>query len=427
MPQIKSLLLSRGATQGMLALFDQSIASVTTFLTMLLLAQSCSQDEVGIYSLCFSLVMLANVIQERALLSPYLVFVHQRENQSDDKLLGSTLVHQAVLAFLVTLSVSAYLVYLFVSNSNQQMTTSVVVLLFATPAMMLRDFVRTISFTHLKMRGALVVDAAVFVLQIGGIGLLAYLDLLTVPRALLVVGASCAVATVLWLATKQQDFSIEWTEVPGDWKKHWAYSKWLVAGRLLGNGSRLFMPWVVAWMIDLSSAGALAVCATLAGISWVFVRGINNLMRPRAVQALNHGGTKALVSELSLTAIIFSICLGSMCVVYLFAGDWLLRILYGPDFTDATPALIVLGFNTLATSLAMTSSNGLAALERPKGNFLGEAATFVTTVVLAVPLINAYGITGAAGAILGGSLASVVVMTAVLSRELRTLDATTGR
>ena len=68
----------------------------------------------------------------------------------------------------------------------------------------------------------------------------------------------------------------------------------------------------------------------------------------------------------------------------------------------------------------MTSSNGLAALERPKANFLGEMATFVTTIALAFPLIDAYGITGAAGAILGGSLASVFVMTSVLWHELQT-------
>ena len=47
----------------------------------------------------------------------------------------------------------------------------------------------------------------------------------------------------------------------------------------------------------------------------------------------------------------------------------------------------------------MTSSNGLAALECPIGNFLGEAATFGTTVALAAPLVSSYGITGAAGAI----------------------------
>jgi len=419
---MRKLLTSHGARQGVLALVDQCLSSATTFATMLLLARTCTQDELGIYSLCFSLVLFACVLQERSLSTPYLAFVHDRNEQSAAKLLGSTFVHQSILSLFISLGLLAFFFYLLMSEGVTNMSVSVLVLCFTTPFFLLRDFVRTVSFTHLRIPSAIFVDALVIVLQIGGIGALAYGGVLTIPRAFAVIGAACGLAATLWLATQQQPFSICWGKVLRDWKLHWNYARWLVFGRLLGNGSRICMPWIVAWLLDRSAAGVLAACATVVGISWVFIRGMNNLMRPRSVRALNHGGTSVLVRELWLTGIVFTTFLGGMCLLYLVAGQWLLRVLYGPDFALAAPALVILGLNALATSLAMTSSNGLTALQRPKGNFLGEAATFVVTVSLAVPLALRFGITGAAGAILAGSLASAVVMTAVLFRELRNVE-----
>ena len=50
-------------------------------------------------------------------------------------------------------------------------------------------------------------------------------------------------------------------------------------------------------------------------------------------------------------------------------------------------------------------------------------AVATVTVVTAVPLVIGYGITGAAAAMVAGGLASFLVMTFVLARELRRVDA----
>ncbi len=51
------------------------------------------------------------------------------------------------------------------------------------------------------------------------------------------------------------------------------------------------------------------------------------------------------------------------------------------------------------------------------------AATFLVTVVTAVPLVLGYGITGAESVTVAGGLASFLVMISVLARDLRQVDA----
>lgn len=414
---------STGARQGVLALVDQGIASTTTFLTMLILARNCSQDEVGIYSLCLSLVLFASMIQGRALSVPYMVFSAERSGLASASLLGSTLVHQAVLAGLTVLVSLAYCGYLVSTEGFSTMTISMLALCAATVPYMIREFLRTVCFAHFRLRSAVAIDGLVFLLQIGSLGLLVWLERLTIPVTFLAIGIACALGAGYWFAGNREGrFHFDWSAIRSDAKLHWDYSRWLVYGRLLGDGCQVAMPWVVAALIDRSAAGVLAVCVTLAGFSWVFVRGLNNLLQPRAIRAFNDLGKKGLVQELFRSAAIYAVVLGTVCVVFALAGTWLLGTIFGPEFSWAKTVLVVLGVNTLVTSLALTSSNGLNALQLPEANFWGEAATFVAIAVAAVPLITAYGILGAAVAMLCGAMASFLVMTWVLVRRLRIVD-----
>lgn len=419
---VRELVASQGARQGILALVDQCLASATTFLTMAIIARTCTQAEVGIYSLCYSILLFAIVMQERSLSAPYLVFAHQRQGAAAASLLGSTLVHQVVLATVIAVCELCFFGYLMATEGFSTMAASVLVLAVVTLPVMLREFLRTVCFAHLRMAAALVVDSVASGLQLSALLALAVWGGLTIPKAFLAMGVACLFATVVWFFAKTRPLEFRRDQIALDWRRHWGYSRWLVFGRLLGNGSRLFMPWVVAAMLGLSPAGVLASAATLAGLSWVFVRGMNNLLLPRAVRAYHYSGKDALVRELWRSAVVYVLLLGGMWLVYVFAGRWLLATVFGESFAAGAPALVLLGVNTLAIGLAITSSNGLAALERPKANFWGEGATFLATIIPAYPFISAFGITGAAGAMLTGALASLVVMTTVLLRELRRVD-----
>ncbi len=421
--KVRKVVDSKGARQGVLALFDQGIASTTTFLTMLILARVCTPEEVGIYSLCLSLVLFASMIQARGLSVPYMVFSAQRQDAALASLLGSTLVHQLILALLTVLAACLYSGYLFATEGASTMAFSVLALCVAIVPYMLREFLRTVCFAHFRLRTALVVDGLVFLLQVGLLLAMAWLEKLTIPYSFLAISVACAFGALSWFVGKPKvEFTFDRRAIQAHWKQHWTYSRWLVYGRLLGDGCQVAMPWIVAGLIDRSAAGVLAVCVTLAGFSWVFVRGLNNLLQPRAIRAFNKYGKKGLHVELFRSAAIYSVVLGTVCVIFVLGGSWLLEKIFGPEFSWANSVLVILSVNTLVTSLALTSSNGLNALQLPEANFWGEVATFIAISLTVYPLISEFGVAGAAWSMLFGAIASFLVMTLVLVKNLRAVD-----
>ena len=410
------------AKQGLLALLDQGIASATTFLTLLILARTVTKDELGIYSLCLSLVLFATMLQERALAMPYMVFSPKQPKTKSSHLLGSVLVHQAILTVLAVIAVLAYGTYLAVTEGFSEMTVGIVSLSIAMVPFMLRDFFRSLCFAHFQLVHSLWIDATVFTLQIGGLLLLRSRDLLAVPTCFFLVGLACAAGCTTWLNRTNQSMTFDWKEAQDTWQEHWAFSKWLVIGRLLGNGCQVAIPWIVAAMIDRSAAGVLAVCATLAGLSWVFVRGLNNLLQPRAIRAFHTQGKRGLLKEVLGSCLFYGLILGAMCLAFVLVGSWLLSTVFGAEFAEGSTVLILLGLNSLITSLALSCSNALNAMERSEVNFIGELATCLGTLLTAYPLIHFYGIEGAAGAMLAGAVGCLVTMAAVLARELQCVD-----
>src|ERR1035438_208101 len=60
--------------QSIVSLADQGVASATNFLTGIIIARACSKEELGLYMLGFSLVLLAGGLQTTLICTPYMVF-----------------------------------------------------------------------------------------------------------------------------------------------------------------------------------------------------------------------------------------------------------------------------------------------------------------------------------------------------------------
>ena len=337
------------------------------------------------------------------------------------RLLGSVLLHQQLLAVISTALVLGYSVYLLASESLSAMTTGTLALCAAMIPFMLRDFLRSICFAKFQLQQALVLDVVVMILQLGGLLALSSSGTLSVTTSFVAIAVACAAGSLSWWLLFRPQIEISLASAKSTWSKHWRFSRWLVYGRLIGQGCQLVMPWVVAAMLSRAAAGELSVCATLAGLSWVFVRGLNNLLQPRAVRAFNQGGKSGLIRETLGSSLVYGVILGCMLLVFVLAGPWLLAI-FKPKFSDASMVLVILGLNTLVTSLALTCSNGLNAMQLSQANFKGEVATGVSTLLAAYPMISWFGIAGAAGAMLTGAVACLLTMGWVFFNELRRVD-----
>ena len=265
----------------------------------------------------------------------------------------------------------------------------------------------------------MVMDSLVCVIQLGGIAFLAWKGWLTIPLAFLVLGMACLFPTAIWLLVRPQPYRIQRLQVWDDWCSSWSYARWLVAARSLGIASHFLVPWIIVWLINEPAAGAYATCANLVGLSLMFVMGLNNFVQPRAVRAYHQGGARALCRALAETVAALFLVLSGLCVVYYFAGGWLLGAIYGSQYAAHGSVVFALGLSMLVVSFSMAAENGMSALGRPRGVFWGAFSYCAVSMLLALMLIGTWQLVGVAVALIGGGIAGSIVTCATLVRLLR--------
>ena len=80
--------------QGVLSLADQGVASITNFVTGVIIARASSKEEFGLYMLGFSLILLVTDLQTSVIATPYMVYAPRLKGRAHALYAGSTLVHQ---------------------------------------------------------------------------------------------------------------------------------------------------------------------------------------------------------------------------------------------------------------------------------------------------------------------------------------------
>ena len=407
---------------GSLALLDQIVVSGTNFATTLLLSNLCSQPEMGLFGLAWTIFGFQRTAQERMLSAPYMVFAHRPE-QNKSTWLGSSLYHQRVFGISCTAIAWILAVVFFITDRPAGMGPVMLALGLMSSFLLLRDHVRAVCSTHFTYHVSLMVDVATSALQLGGIALLYVCGALTIWSSILVLGAACLLPTAVWLWKKPQPYELSSDRYLQDWKTSWGYSKWLVAARTIGISGLYLVPWIVAFLMDEAAVGTFTVCTNLAGFSLMFIMGINNFFAPRTISAFQTGGTAALVRSLLETLVVFSTILGAVTTLMYFLGDWLLGF-YGPEYVGHGAVAFYLCLSILCVGISIAWGNGLAALGKPRGYFLGEVAYFVTAVTLAWFLIPTWELRGASIALVGASLAVSFVTGLVLLRLILQVEAT---
>ncbi len=293
-------------------------------------------------------------------------------------------------------------------------------LLGAAPFLLLRWFVRLVSIAHFQVAAAAALDAVVAAVQVGGLLLLGCFHLLTVPAAYLVIGAACAAGCLGWFLTRQQPLRFARAHALADWRHNWAFSKWVLASNLVGSTAACLVPWVIMAAYGKSATGLLAACATMAGISNLFVASLDGFLTSKAAHAFTAGGVPRLLRILWTAALLFCAVPGAFCLLLVAVGGPLVRFVYGADYSGAGPIVVVLAAAVFVNAIGNNAGRGLLVIERPRANMLPDVCSLVVTLVVLFCLLS-WGPLGAAAATLAGNAAGCVMRSWALAVALKTI------
>ena len=189
----------RALHQGILSLADQAVASATNFLTGVIIARTCSKEELGLYMLGFSLILLMTDFQTSLITTPYMVYAPRLKGRAHALYTGSTLIHQLAFCLITMLGVACGAFAVTSGMGPRGLGPVLWALCVVIALIMLREHARRVSFARLKLRTAFLFDTLIAVGQISGLLLLARFRLLSASRAYWVIGSVCGIAVLGWL------------------------------------------------------------------------------------------------------------------------------------------------------------------------------------------------------------------------------------
>lgn len=421
--RLNQILTSPQVQKSALAIADQAVVSGANFVTNVIIGRACGKPELGLYGLVWSLVFFARGVQEQLVTSPYMVYCGRRHPGELPRYTGSILVHQLALAMLATLLVAGWT---WSGYAPPDLVPVLGVLVTALPMLLLREFVRALSFAHLEAMTALILDSVVVALQLTALALLAAFGWLTVELACSVIAAACGWAILGWFLLRRQPLAASWEDVWSDWLQNWTFGKWALASQLLASASPYILPWVVFGTQGEAETGGYSAASTIIGAANMFIIGMSNYLAPESARAFSHGGVSALQGVLTRGALVYLAAIGAFCAATLALGDQLAVWLFGSEYSGVGAIVGLLSLALLANSLGMVAGNGLWAMERPSANFAADVAAMIVTVIATVSLVPGWGARGAAAALFLGNTTGTLIRGWQLRRWMRWMQAMAG-
>ena len=395
-------------SRSLISLMDQVIVSGTTFFTMYLVSGECSKAEVGAFALAATIVNFIRTVQERAIAAPYLAFAF-KPGFDRNSFRGSSFVHQGVFATLVAIVAIGVVTFEWGMGFDRTSQSLAASLALTIPLLMVRDQIRAISAANFEFGRQLLLDIAIAFIQFSALLSMAWLNQFSIVKVYVVMGVACLIPSFFWLWLHRQVLEVDRLKIVSDWNHNWRYSRWLVGARVVGIFGYVIVPWMVAYFLDKSAAGAFAVCSSLVGVSLMFVTGLNNFFQPRTIREYHRSGVSGLRISMIESVVIVSGVLTMISIGLAFLGNELLDLLFGSDYATYGSIAFLLSLSTLSVSFSVLFGNGLAALGNSRQYFWGEFACCAVSVSSAAILIPVWGLGGAAlSLILGGAASSLV-------------------
>ncbi|MEX2112396.1 MAG: lipopolysaccharide biosynthesis protein [Pirellulales bacterium] len=405
------------ASKGLLSIFDQAIVSGTSFLTAAIIGRTTSPDELGLYYLVLSIVLVVSGIQDNVISAPYIVYSKRRQGRELAEFAGSLWFHHLVMIVITVVALSALIVILSATGLTK-ITPGLWALVGAAPLLLLRQGIRRFAFAGLHVRSAIALDAVVAVAQLGGLFLLGYFGRLSLFGIYAVMGGACGLACWGWYLLDRPRVRFVRERFMPDWRHNWAFGKWALRSYLVGNTTPQLMLWIVSLTVGAAATGVLGACSNLIGMIYVILCGVDNVLTPQAAHDFATGGVKGLRRTLSLAAAFLGLTLGGFCLLVLLTGDWLVVLAFGAHYQGTGAILVTLAVSALMSGLGIVAGNGLWAINQPRSNFVADVCCMSVTLIAAAFLIVPFGALGAALATLAGASTAAVVRGITLARYL---------
>jgi O-antigen/teichoic acid export membrane protein len=350
------------------ALADQVLISGANFLTVVLPKRAMSGDEFGTFSLVYSVLLLANIVQSTLLTQPHNVLAATRSGDDYRRYTASTGLAQLALAIAEAVAMAAVAAVAYARHAP--VAPMLIAMVPSIVAWQLQEFIRRVLYTEghliaafwndvISYGGQVLVVAALFAAE-----WTSGRDWLNGTSALYALAGTSAVAAAygVWQVRRSLSWSFDGAAFWAVVRENWVFGRWLLGGELLQWWSSLQMyMWLTADLLGVAAAGDLRLAQTLFGPMRIFTFYLGNVLPIRFSRELAVGGSAGVHRMFAKACGQVLPLLAAYCVaVAVFRGP-LIRLASGSNFAGPPSVLSLYALYTFVSYLPVLLASVLTA------------------------------------------------------------------
>ena len=398
------------------AVADQALMSASNFATMVLVAHGVGDPaEFGRFTLVYSALLFANILQVALITQPHNVLGATRHGEGYRIYTTSTLLAQLLLIAIefVPAGIAVALAY----HSHWPILALLATLIPSIASWQLQEFVRRVMYTEARHFDVFLNDLISYGGQTAVIALLVLFDrihlggnrgwLTGVTAMYALAGTSAFAAGVgLFQIRKSLTRHIDFSALPANWK----YGKWLAGSEILTWCSSIHMYlYVAAAWLGPFATGELKAAQVLFGPTRVIAYYLDTVLPIRFARSLAAGGRSAINRQLGQVLLKVAVPLAAFCGTIALLASPLLRLAFGRQYVGAATILVLYSGYALLTYLQLMITAALRARHLTHVIFLAAVCGLVVAVPASFVLMPRLRTQGIIIAMMLGVITSVMI------------------
>lgn len=400
----------RLAGRSVVSITDQACVGTTAFLTSAFIGRTLGADDLGTYGLIAAATLTVFQISNACVLEAFSVHGSRRTGGEAAAYLAFVAALNSFSVLVVTVAAGAVVALLAAWSVLEVGSAAAAAagLVYAN-VFCAQQLIRRHLYMAERPAAALAQSAAFLLATVGAFATLAVTGSSSLP-AVYAAMAGCGTAVCLAEAPslRRQMLRPSPRQVRRFAREHVLYGRWILATIPVLAVCFQGYFFLVALMLSQRDVGYLKAAETFIGPFAQVSTGLSMLLIPmiaRRVDDMPAGTQRGVLGRMLLVLVAGAAVYSALVLAF---GENLLILIFGPDLAGASVLLPPICFIPLALAAAVPAGVALTARGRSDLKLLAYSLTATASFVAGVPLILAFGVTGAAVG-LGASWAALAI------------------